>query len=446
MTSRTVGEAPAPLQAEVREVRAKTGNLPLPADAPNGQRAGGGEAKDEGSLPLRRPAVMAGADRDGMEGQLLQREIERQLRQAGREGEAGVHPQSMLHLGACRRVDCAAMAGRRFSRCVEIRQGLCQRRIMSDTNEISTGGVSTDATSEYRAYTTKFDVVATAADLNTHLGHLSPHDQLQLDAAWQCLQADSVTWRVRHHLLASEIDARIRSELSSAERSSTVVALLFDQSGSMRGQKMLFAAVAADVAREFLVTLGIRCEILGFTTVRWRGGKSRRRWKWRLRRPRQPGRLNDLLHIVYKDAEDTRASAGGLELQKMLRHDLPKENIDGEAVEWASERLLSRPEARKLLIVLSDGAPVDDSTLLENGPTYLADHLQRVVENLYAASSIELAALGIGYAAHHYYKTAAYVEAPADLGEALMGLLEQMLLRETEHLQSQSADTSHSVH
>lgn len=300
---------------------------------------------------------------------------------------------------------------------------------MSEIDETSEGSTGTEG---YRAYTKKFDVIATATELSTYLGHLRPSEQLQLDAAWRELQSGLTSWRVRLNLLVSEVDARIRAQLSAEERKSIIVCLLFDQSGSMRGQKMLFAAAAADVAREFLVTLGIRCEILGFTTVRWRGGKSRRRWKWRLGRPRQPGRLNDLLHVVYKDADDLRASIGGPELQQMLRHDLPKENIDGEAIEWASERLLSRPEARKLLIVLSDGAPVDDSTLLANGPTYLADHLEQVVGSIYETKSIELAALGIGHAAHRFYKTAAYVEAPADLGEVLIDLLGQMLLRGTE--------------
>ncbi len=304
--------------------------------------------------------------------------------------------------------------------------------MMSEIDEASEGRPDSSKSEYYRAYTKKFDIVATATELSSYLGHLSRPEQLQLEAAWQELQSSLTPWRIRLNLLVSEIDARIRALLSAEERKSIVVSLLFDQSGSMRGQKMLFAAAAADVAREFLVTLGIRCEILGFTTLRWRGGKSRRHWKWRLRRPRQPGRLNDLLHIIYKDADDLRASIGGPELQQMLRHDLPKENIDGEAIEWAADRLFSRPEARKLLIVLSDGAPVDDSTLHANGPTYLADHLEQVVGRIHEAKSIELAALGIGYATHDFYKTAAYVEAPAGLGEVLIDLLGRMLLRGTK--------------
>jgi cobaltochelatase CobT len=280
----------------------------------------------------------------------------------------------------------------------------------------------------YRPYTTRFDVVARASELHRHLGRLDPHDQAQLDEAWEQVQGGLAAWRTKLHLIASEADARVRTRLMADERAATIVSLLFDQSGSMRGQKMIFAAAAADVAREFLVTLGVRCEILGFTTVRWRGGKSRRRWTWRFR-PRRPGRLNDLLHIVYTDADDVRASTGAPGLKQMLRHDLPKENVDGEAILWASDRLLSRPEPRKLLIVISDGAPVDDSTLLENGLDYLANHLRTVVETLNAAAAVELGTLGIGYACEDFYNTSAHVDAPSDLGKALVELLERMLVR-----------------
>jgi cobaltochelatase CobT len=284
------------------------------------------------------------------------------------------------------------------------------------------------AAAGYRVYTKRFDVVTDAAALDAHLGGLGPDELAQLERARRELEGGLAGWRTKVHLLASEADARIRARLPDEERAATIVTLLFDQSGSMRGQKMLFAAATADVVREFVVTLGMRCEVLGFTTVRWRGGKSRRRWRWRLRRPRRPGRLNDLLHIVYREADDVRASAGGYDLRQMLRYDLPKENIDGEAVEWAAERLLARPEARKLLVLLSDGAPVDDSTLAENGPDYLGDHLRAVVGRVNAACAIELAAMGIGYATHDYYRMSGHVEAPADVGEALVRLLERMLL------------------
>jgi cobaltochelatase CobT len=215
--------------------------------------------------------------------------------------------------------------------------------------------------------------------------------------------------------------------LTDQERADTAVTLLLDHSGSMRGQKILFAAATMDIVQEFLVTLGFACEVLGFTTTAWRGGRSRRRWKWRFR-PRHPGRLNDILHIIYKSADDRRASTGGWDFRQMLRPDLPKENIDGEAVLWAAKRLLSQPQGQKHLIVLSDGAPVDDSTLLENGLTYLTDHLHVVVKQVIEARQINLAAIGIGLQFHDFYPVSSQIDAPDDLCSALVSLLERVLI------------------
>jgi len=195
----------------------------------------------------------------------------------------------------------------------------------------------------------------------------------------------------------------------------------------MRGQKMLFAAATADVVQEFLLTLGMTCEVLGFTTSRWHGGRSRGRWSLRFR-PRNPGRLNDLLHIIYQDAGDHRASTGRWDYRQMLRPDLPKENIDGEAIQWAAHRLSMLPNKRKILIVLSDGAPVDDATLTENPPDYLGEHLREVVERIVADGNIRIAAMGIGYRVHLFYPTSSHVEAPSDLGEAVITMIEQMLI------------------
>jgi len=279
----------------------------------------------------------------------------------------------------------------------------------------------------YRAYTTKFDAEVRAHQLDRILGPLSRAGRAALDEAWAVVEAQSLGWCTQVHLAAAEADKRIRAKLSDDDRAQIVVTLLFDQSGSMRGQKMLFAAMTADVVREFLVTLGFRCEVLGFTTSRWQGGRSRKRWRWRLR-PRNPGRLNDLLHIVYRSADDLRASTGGPPVRQMLRPDLPKENIDGEAILWAADRLSGRPEPRKYLIVLSDGAPVDDSTLMENGPDYLSDHLEQVVRAVIAEGSIGIAAMGIGYRAHDYYPVSAHVDAPGDLGLGLLSLVERLLV------------------
>lgn len=280
----------------------------------------------------------------------------------------------------------------------------------------------------YHPYTTKFDIEIDANHLDNVLGPLTSTNARALDDAWEMVQTGLLAWRTQLHLMAAEADARIRSHLSKEQLTGTAVTLLFDQSGSMRGQKMLFSAATADIVQEFLLTLGISCEVLGFTTSRWKGGRSRKRWNWRFR-PRNPGRLNDLLHIIYRSAVDNRASTGGWVYRQMLRHDLTKENIDGEAIEWAAGRLLDHPANCKLLIVLSDGAPVDDSTLLENGLTYLADHLREVVGHIISSAQISIASLGIGFRPHDFYPQSSYVESPSDLGNGLITLLESMLTK-----------------
>lgn len=279
----------------------------------------------------------------------------------------------------------------------------------------------------YQIYTTKFDVEVHSRQLDTVLGPLQRDDAMALDQAWQILQTGLLPWKTQLHLVAADTSAYIRTKLTEEARADTAITLLFDQSGSMRGQKMLFATATADVVQEFLLTLGFSCEILGFTTSQWRGGNSRRRWKLRFS-PRRPGRLNDILHIIYKDAQDQRASTGGWDFRNMLRPDLPKENIDGEALIWAVSRLLALPAKRKYLIVLSDGAPVDDSTLAENGENYLEDHLHEVVEGIIKDGNINIAAMGIGYEAHDFYPLKDYVDAPNELGTALISLIQRMLL------------------
>jgi cobaltochelatase CobT len=279
---------------------------------------------------------------------------------------------------------------------------------------------------DYLAYTTKFDREVRASDLDSVLGPLGPKDGVAVDEAWRELQAGLLPWRTRQHIVAANASARLRELLTDQERADTAVTLLLDHSGSMRGQKILFAAATMDIVREFLVTLGFTCEVLGFTTTAWRGGRSRRRWKWRFRPP-HPGRLNDILHIIYKSADDRQASTGGWDFRQMLRPDLPKENIDGEAILWAAKRLLSQPQGQKHLIILSDGAPVDDSTLNENGLTYLTDHLHVVVKQVIEARQINLAAIGIGPQFHDFYPVSSQIDAPDDLCGALISLLERIL-------------------
>ena len=280
--------------------------------------------------------------------------------------------------------------------------------------------------SGYRVYTRAFDRVVTADQLDTVLGPLSVTQKAALQDAWEQFEGSLLAWKTKAHLVALELAKAVRQRASNEDRSDTVVALLVDQSGSMRGQTMLLAAGAVDIAQDFLGHLGCKVEILGFTTTSWRGGRSRRRWTWRFS-SRRPGRLCDLLHVIYRNADDQRASTGGWALRSMLRPDLPKENVDGEALQWAAQRLKDRPEKRKILVVLSDGAPVDDSTLLANDPLILHQHLHEVVNSLTDEGEVELAAVGIGFDVSTYYPHSRVIETPDDLGVALVQLLARTL-------------------
>ncbi len=198
----------------------------------------------------------------------------------------------------------------------------------------------------------------------------------------------------------------------------TVVSLLIDNSGSMRGRPISIAATCADVLARTLERCGVATEILGFTTRGWKGGQSRELWLAEGRPPR-PGRLNDLRHILYKRADEPyRHSRRSLGL--MMREGLLKENIDGEALLWAHSRLLARPEERRILLVISDGAPVDDSTASANGGTYLEKHLRQVIGWIEDRSSIELAAIGIGHDVTRYYSRAVTIMDAEQLGGALI--------------------------
>ncbi len=202
----------------------------------------------------------------------------------------------------------------------------------------------------------------------------------------------------------------------------TVVTLLIDNSGSMRGRPIVVAAVCADVVARTLERCGIRTEILGFTTKAWKGGLTREAWL-RAGKPPQPGRLNDLRHIVYKSAGmPWRRARRNLGL--MMREGLLKENIDGEALAWAHQRLLNRPEERRALMVISDGAPVDDSTLSANTGDILERHLKSVIADIEGSGQVELSAIGIGHDVTRYYRTAITISDVDTLGTALIGQLE----------------------
>ncbi|HEX8526805.1 cobaltochelatase subunit CobT, partial [Allosphingosinicella sp.] len=194
----------------------------------------------------------------------------------------------------------------------------------------------------------------------------------------------------------------------------TVVTLLIDNSGSMRGRPISIAAISADILARTLERCGVKVEILGFTTRAWKGGQSREKWLGE-GRPPHPGRLNDLRHIVYKKADEPwRRARKSLGL--MMREGLLKENIDGEALLWAHQRLVARPEERRILMVISDGAPVDDSTLSVNSGTYLERHLRQVIAWIEARSSVELVAIGIGHDVTRYYDRAVTIMDAEQLG------------------------------
>jgi len=198
----------------------------------------------------------------------------------------------------------------------------------------------------------------------------------------------------------------------------TVVTLLLDNSGSMRGRPIMVAAMSADILAGTLERCGVKVEILGFTTRAWKGGNAREHWISD-GKPAAPGRLNDLRHIIYK-AADMPLRRARRNLGLMLREGLLKENIDGEAVLWAHERLLARPEQRRILMVISDGAPVDDSTLSVNRSNYLERHLRDVIEYIQARSAVELLAIGIGHDVTRYYRRAVTLVDAEQLGGTIM--------------------------
>lgn len=197
----------------------------------------------------------------------------------------------------------------------------------------------------------------------------------------------------------------------------TVVTLLIDNSGSMRGRPITVAALCADILARTLERCGVKVEILGFTTRDWKGGQSRKLWLEH-NRPANPGRLNDLRHIIYKSA-DMRWQKARRNIGVMLKDGILKENIDAEAIIWAHQRLIARPEQRRILMVISDGAPVDDSTLSSNNGSYLEHHLWQVINTIEEKSDVELLAIGIGHDVTRYYKRAVTISDVSQLGDVM---------------------------
>jgi cobaltochelatase CobT len=304
----------------------------------------------------------------------------------------------------------------------------------------------------YRAFTTHFDEVVVASDLchGDELARL----RLMLDRQVGSMQTLVVRLanRLQRRLMAQQtrhwefdleeglLDAArlARVVVSPAHPLSykrekpmdfrdTVVTLLLDNSGSMRGRPITLAAMSADILARTLERCGVKCEILGFTTRAWKGGLAREAWV-KAGKPPLPGRLNDLRHIIYKSADQPWRHARK-NLGLMLREGLLKENIDGEALLWASARLLMRPEQRKILMVISDGAPVDDSTLSVNPGNYLEQHLRAVIGWIEEHTDIELAAIGIGHDVTRTYRRAVTIADMEQLApvmtEQLAGLFEK---------------------
>ncbi|HZO45418.1 MAG TPA: cobaltochelatase subunit CobT [Xanthobacteraceae bacterium] len=204
----------------------------------------------------------------------------------------------------------------------------------------------------------------------------------------------------------------------------TVVTLLLDNSGSMRGRPITVAATCADILARTLERCGVKVEILGFTTRAWKGGQSRESWLT-AGKPANPGRLNDIRHIIYKSA-DAPWRRARKNLGLMMREGLLKENIDGEALDWAHKRLLARTEQRKILMMISDGAPVDDSTLSVNPGNYLERHLRWIIEDIEQRSPVELIAIGIGHDVTRYYRRAVTIVDAEELGGAMTDKLAEL--------------------
>ena len=299
---------------------------------------------------------------------------------------------------------------------------------------------------DYRIFTTRHDETIEASELceEEELGRLRSYLDQQLvhlqstvtklanrlqrrlmaqqSRSWEFDQEEGMLDAAR---LARVVVNPVHSLSYKVERDTefrdTVVTLLIDNSGSMRGRPISIAAISADILARTLERCGVKVEILGFTTRAWKGGQSREKWL-SAGRPPNPGRLNDLRHIIYKKADEPwRRARKSLGL--MMREGLLKENIDGEALLWAHARLIARPEERKILMVISDGAPVDDSTLSVNSGTYLERHLRQVIGWIEARSPVELVAIGIGHDVTRYYGRAVTIMDAEQLGGTMIGQL-----------------------
>ena len=300
---------------------------------------------------------------------------------------------------------------------------------------------------DYKIFTTKFDEVAKAESLESseEISKLRKTLDQQLTSFQDLItklaknfkttfvkQNRSWEFDLEEGLLDSSKLTRIIDPYNSLsfkkekelDFKDAVVTLLIDNSGSMRGRPITIAALCADILSRTLERCSVKVEILGFTTKNWKGGQSREEWN-KLGKQKNPGRLNDLRHIVYKSADSQwRQSKKNLGL--MLKEGLLKENIDGEAISWAFNRLVKRKEERKILMVISDGAPVDDSTLSVNSGDFLEKHLKKTVKTIENKKDFELLAIGIGHDVSRYYNKAIKITDVQELGDVMISQLSSL--------------------
>jgi len=330
--------------------------------------------------------------------------------------------------------------------------------VKSDSN-LQKGNLKSSASKKYNIFTNEYDEIAKAEDLEnkeeiirlrknldtqlTNLQNIVSKLANKLQRKLLAKQNRSWEFDLEEGMLdAAKLSRVIVDPLHSlsyknekqTEFKDTIVTLLIDNSGSMRGRPISVAAICADILSRTLERCSVKVEILGFTTKNWKGGKSREKWNLN-NKPNNPGRLNDLRHIIYKSADSPwRQSKKNLGL--MLKEGLLKENIDGEAILWAYKRLTKRREERKILMIISDGAPVDDSTLSVNSGDYLEKHLKQTVRWIEDSSNIEILAIGIGHDVTRYYKKAIKITDVQELADVMVHQLTELFskkIKKTMH-------------
>jgi cobaltochelatase CobT len=291
----------------------------------------------------------------------------------------------------------------------------------------------------YRVYTREFDLILPWADAISSLDSASPDaEQSNLGGA-NLLQANALRLQANALRRAdTELDEqraagasergewveKMRSAAHGIDPGDFAVALLIDQSGSMKGRPIAFAATAAALLVDLIAEFGGRSEVLGFSTAGWRGGYARQKWL-EAGQPARPGRLCSLRHVIFKSAEEQALTDAAR--RAMAHADLLRENLDGEAILWAEERLAALPERHKILIVVSDGAPVDDSTLMHNGPSYLYRHVKTVLAAIEEARELTMGGLGINHRVEAFYPISEMVETPEELPGAGTRVLERLI-------------------